>query len=119
MTPDQTPGALAPKESRLVPRLLIGAALALTAVFIVVPMIYIFHRALAEGARDLWRMISGMKAHKDAAIFLISYGGAAASSLVSGQFSNVVPLVGIAAGYGALALITTLIVIRFAQTPKP
>ncbi len=30
------------------------------------------HRALAEGARDLWRMISGMKAHKDAAIFLIS-----------------------------------------------
>lgn len=54
-----------------------------------------------------------------AAIFLISYGGAAASSLVSGQFSNVVPLVGIAAGYGALALITTLIVIRFAQTPKP
>ncbi|NGM44636.1 sulfate ABC transporter permease subunit CysW [Rhodobacter sp. SGA-6-6] len=52
MTPDQTPGALAPKESRLVPRLLIGAALALTAVFIVVPMIYIFHRALAEG----WRL---------------------------------------------------------------
>ena len=51
MTPDHAPGALAPRQDRLVPRLLIGAALALTAVFIVVPMAYIFHRALAEGWR--------------------------------------------------------------------
>lgn len=42
-------GALAPRESRLVPRLLIGLALVLTAVFVVVPMLYIFHRALSAG----------------------------------------------------------------------
>ncbi len=42
-------GALAPRESRLVPRLLIGIALLLTAVFVVVPMLYIFHRAFAAG----------------------------------------------------------------------
>jgi len=29
-------------------------------------------RAFAEGARDLWRMVSSVKAHKDAAIFLVS-----------------------------------------------
>ncbi len=44
-----TAGALAPRESRLVPRLLIGLALLLTAVFVVVPMVYIFHRAFAAG----------------------------------------------------------------------
>lgn len=53
-----------------------------------------------------------------AAIFLISYGGAAASSLVSGQLTHAVPLVGIAAGYGALALIAALIVVPFARNPS-
>lgn len=48
------PGALAPHQSRLVPRLLIGLALALTAIFVVVPMAYIFHRAFAEG----WRLFA-------------------------------------------------------------
>lgn len=47
--PAVTPGALAPRQSRLVPRLLIGLALVLTAIFVVVPMIFIFHRALAGG----------------------------------------------------------------------
>lgn len=42
-------GALAPKENRTVPRLLIGLALALTAIFVVVPMVYIFYRAFAAG----------------------------------------------------------------------
>lgn len=47
--PAVTPGALAPRQSRLVPRLLIGLALVLTAIFVVVPMAFIFHRALAGG----------------------------------------------------------------------
>ncbi len=47
--PAVAPGALAPRQSRLVPRLLIGLALVLTAIFVVVPMIFIFHRALAGG----------------------------------------------------------------------
>lgn len=51
MTVSVAPGALAPRESRLVPRLLIGLALFLTALFVVVPMAFIFHRAFAEGAR--------------------------------------------------------------------
>lgn len=42
-------GSLAPPQSRLVPRLLIGLACLLTAILVVVPMIYIFHRALAAG----------------------------------------------------------------------
>jgi sulfate transport system permease protein len=42
-------GALAPRESRLVPRLLIGTAVLLTALVVVVPMLYIFHRAFAAG----------------------------------------------------------------------
>lgn len=48
------PGALAPRQSRLVPRLLIGLALLLTAIFVVVPMAYILHRAFAEG----WRVFA-------------------------------------------------------------
>ncbi|WP_404811417.1 sulfate ABC transporter permease subunit CysW [Gemmobacter serpentinus] len=48
------PGALAPRASQFVPRLLIGVALALTAIFVVVPMAYIFHRAFAEG----WRLFA-------------------------------------------------------------
>lgn len=48
------PGALALRESRLVPRLLIGLALVLTAIFVVVPMAYILHRAFAEG----WRVFA-------------------------------------------------------------
>lgn len=46
---DVAPGALAPRESRAVPRLLIGLALVMTALFVVVPLIYIFHRAFAAG----------------------------------------------------------------------
>lgn len=44
-----TPGALAPRESRLVPRILIGLAVFLSMIFVVVPMAFIFHRALAAG----------------------------------------------------------------------
>ncbi|GAB1365123.1 sulfate ABC transporter permease subunit CysW [Rhodobacter sp.] len=55
MSAAAAPGALAPRESRLVPRLLIGLALLLTAIFVVVPMVFIFHRALAEG----WRLFAG------------------------------------------------------------
>lgn len=42
-------GAMAPRESRLVPRLLIGLALVLTLVMVLVPLAYIFHRAFAQG----------------------------------------------------------------------
>jgi MFS transporter, UMF1 family len=31
-----------------------------------------FHRALGGGARDLWRMVSTVKSHKDAAVFLLA-----------------------------------------------
>ncbi len=48
------PGALAPRESRLVPRLLIGLAVAVTLVFVVVPLAYIFHRAFGQG----WRVFA-------------------------------------------------------------
>ncbi|RHZ95579.1 sulfate ABC transporter permease subunit CysW [Cereibacter sphaeroides] len=48
------PGALAPRTSRLGPRLLIGAALLLTLFMVVVPMAFIFHRAFAEG----WRLFA-------------------------------------------------------------
>ncbi|MDO5603565.1 MAG: sulfate ABC transporter permease subunit CysW [Paracoccus sp. (in: a-proteobacteria)] len=42
-------GALAPRSSRLVPRLLIAGAVVLSAGFVIVPMAYIFYRALAAG----------------------------------------------------------------------
>lgn len=45
------PAALAPPQSQLIPRLLIGLALFLTAIFIVVPMAFIFSRAFASGAQ--------------------------------------------------------------------
>ena len=43
------PGALAPRQSRLVPRLLIGAAVVLSLLLVVVPLLYIFHRAFSQG----------------------------------------------------------------------
>ena len=49
------PGALAPRESQLVPRLLIGLALLMTAIFVVVPMVYILYRALLPG----WAVFTG------------------------------------------------------------
>ena len=44
-----TAGALAPRQSRLVPRLLIGLAVALTAVFVLIPLAFIFTRAFEQG----------------------------------------------------------------------
>lgn len=49
MKPAVAPGALAPRENQTAARLLIGLAVALTAVIIVVPLVYIFWRALADG----------------------------------------------------------------------
>lgn len=43
------PGALAPRDSRLAPRLLIGLAVLLTLIMLVVPMLYIFSRAFGQG----------------------------------------------------------------------
>ncbi|MFT4148800.1 MAG: sulfate ABC transporter permease subunit CysW [Paracoccaceae bacterium] len=48
------PGAMAPRVSSLVPRILIGLALILTAIFVVVPLAFIFHRAFAQG----WRLFT-------------------------------------------------------------
>lgn len=42
-------GALAPRQSRLAPRLLIGLAVVLTLILVVVPLVYIFWRAFAQG----------------------------------------------------------------------
>lgn len=49
MKPAAAPGALAPRENQTAARLLIGLAVAVTAVIIVVPLVYIFWRALADG----------------------------------------------------------------------
>ncbi len=51
MSQISTAGSLAPKESRLVPRLLIGLALFLTAVFVLVPLAFIFTRAFEQGVK--------------------------------------------------------------------
>lgn len=44
-----TAGSLAPRDSHLVPRLLIGLALVLTFFVVLVPLAYIFYRAFAAG----------------------------------------------------------------------
>lgn len=43
------PGALAPAQDRLAPRLLIGLAVVLTLILVVVPLAYIFWRAFSQG----------------------------------------------------------------------
>lgn len=48
-TVDITPGALVPRQSRAMPRVLIGLALALTLIFVLVPLLYIFARAFGAG----------------------------------------------------------------------
>lgn len=49
MKPAAAPGALAPRDNQTAARLLIGLTVAVTAVIIVVPLVYIFWRALADG----------------------------------------------------------------------
>ena len=49
MTAATATGALAPRRSVLVPRLLIGLAVAMTLVLVVVPLVYIFWRAFRQG----------------------------------------------------------------------
>ncbi|MCB5411051.1 sulfate ABC transporter permease subunit CysW [Pseudogemmobacter faecipullorum] len=44
------PAALAPKESALIPRLLIGLAVVLTLLLVVVPLAFIFYRAFLAGS---------------------------------------------------------------------
>ncbi len=48
------PGALAPVEDKLVPRLLIGLAVLVSLVIVVVPMVFIFSRAFSAG----WRVFA-------------------------------------------------------------
>ncbi len=52
-----------------------------------------------------------------AGIYLISYSGPAVATTVSGQLSRTFSLTQIAFGYGALALVATLIVLAFARNP--
>lgn len=49
MTPAAAPGALAPRQDRTAQWLLIGLAVTLTLFVVVVPLVYIFWRALSEG----------------------------------------------------------------------
>ena len=49
MKPAIAPGALAPRENQIAARLLIGLAVVITGFIIVVPLVYIFWRALADG----------------------------------------------------------------------
>lgn len=52
-----------------------------------------------------------------ATVYLLDYGGATILSLVSGQVSNAVSLSHIAFGYGALAVIATIITVVDARSP--
>ncbi|QLQ16273.1 MAG: MFS transporter [Micropruina sp.] len=54
-----------------------------------------------------------------AAIFLISYSGAAGASFVAGQLSGFLTLVQLVSGYVGLALLATLVVIPLARNPQP
>lgn len=49
MKPAVVPGSLAPRDSQTAARVLIGLAVLITAFIVVVPLIYIFWRALADG----------------------------------------------------------------------
>jgi hypothetical protein len=51
------------------------------------------------------------------AIYLLCYGGAAFSSLISGELSNTFSLPQIAFGYGVLALVATLFTVPGARNP--
>lgn len=96
MSVTTAPGALAPRQSRLVPRILIGLAVVLTALFVVIPMVYIFHRALSAG----WGVFAANILHPDTlhAIWLttlvavlvvplnIAFGIAAAWAIARFQF---------------------------------
>ena len=53
-----------------------------------------------------------------AVIYLLSYSAATFSSLVSGQLSHTFSVPGIAAGFGALALFTTLFTLAGARNPN-
>jgi len=52
-----------------------------------------------------------------AAIYLLSYSGAAIPSLISGQLSHTLTLNQIATGYGVLALLATLTTLLAARDP--
>jgi MFS family permease len=52
-------------------------------------------------------------------IYLICYSAAAFPSLISGQLSDTFSLSQIAIGYGALALVATVITVLFARNPRP
>ncbi|HVK44459.1 MAG TPA: MFS transporter [Micropruina sp.] len=53
-----------------------------------------------------------------AAIYLACYSGAMVPSIIAGQLSHVLPTVTIAFGYGALALIATVVTFIFARNPS-
>jgi hypothetical protein len=52
-----------------------------------------------------------------AAIYLLSYTGAAVPSLIAGQLSHTLTMTEIALGYGGLALAATLITVIAARNP--
>lgn len=52
-------------------------------------------------------------------IYLFSYGGATVPALVAGQLSRAFSLPQIAVGYGALALVATIITLAAARDPAP
>ena len=54
-----------------------------------------------------------------AAIYLLSYTGAAVPSLIAGQLSHTLTMTEIALGYGGLALAATLITVIAARNPEP
>ena len=57
MRPAAAPGALAPRPDRRAAQALIGAAVVLTLVALVVPLIYIFYRALSAGSQAFFNNI--------------------------------------------------------------
>jgi hypothetical protein len=69
-------------------------------------------RALLTGAA------AGERAGILAAIYLISYGGAAIPSLIAGQLSRTLSLFDIALGYGALAMLACVVTLLTARDPE-
>lgn len=57
MRPAAAPGALAPRPDRRAAQALIGAAVALTLVALVVPLVYIFYRAFSAGSQAFFNNI--------------------------------------------------------------
>lgn len=101
--------------------LITGLAVGSLAVFIVSALVAGTGQGIGVSA-SLRAMLHGSpldeRAPIFAAVFLMSYVGAAIPALVSGQLSQVFSLFQIASAYGVLAIVCTAAVLVFARNPR-